>query len=78
MKVPGEAWLEWRVRSTGPEGSELRQLARFHPRGVSGRAYWWLLLPIHNVIWKHLALRLAATAEARPEPTPLERGSDPA
>lgn len=63
MKVPGDAWLEWRVTEE-PEGTTLCQLARFHPRGVAGRAYWWPLLPIHQVIWKRLALRLAAEAEA--------------
>ena len=43
--------------------SRLRQLARFHPRGIAGRAYWWVLLPIHKVIWKQLAERLVASAE---------------
>lgn len=63
MKVPGAAWLEWRVTDNGPGSSQLRQLARFHPRGVGGRAYWWALLPIHKVIWKQLARRLVAHAE---------------
>lgn len=66
MKVPGDAWLEWRITDNGRDGSGLRQLARFHPRGVAGRAYWWLLLPIHKVMWKRLAERLADAAEARP------------
>ena len=39
----------------------------FHPRGVSGRAYWWVLLPIHKVMWRELAERLVEAAEA---PTP--------
>jgi len=65
MIVPGDAWLEWRI-SENPDGSScVRQLARFIPRGVSGRAYWWVLLPIHKVMWKQLALRLAAAAEQR-------------
>lgn len=37
----------------------LCQLARFHPRGIAGRLYWWALLPIHRVIWRRLAIRLA-------------------
>ena len=63
MKVPGDAWLEWRIATDGGR-TEPRQLARFHPRGVSGRAYWWLLLPIHKVIWRRLAERLVSAAEA--------------
>lgn len=62
MRVPGDAWLEWRV-TDDPGRTRLRQLARFHPRGVAGRAYWWALLPIHKVIWKQLAQRLVADAE---------------
>ena len=59
MKVPGDAWLEWRV--TNVDGTtHLCQLARFHPRGIVGRAYWWGLLPIHKVIWRRLAERLVA------------------
>lgn len=65
MKVPGDAWLEWRVVDNAPGPTELRQLARFHPRGVAGRIYWWALLPIHKVIWKRLAERLVAAAELR-------------
>jgi uncharacterized protein YbjT (DUF2867 family) len=63
MKVPGGAWLEWRVNAEDDGRTRLRQLARFTPRGVAGRVYWWVLLPIHKIIWKQLAERLAASAE---------------
>jgi hypothetical protein len=88
MKVPGSAWLEWSV-SAEPDGSAIvRQLATFHPRGVAGRAYWWVLLPIHKIIWKRLAEGLAALAELeelpgrtsrRPPPkrSPAARGATP-
>ena len=50
MKLPGEAWLEWHV--TGEEGGRggtiLQQRARFHPRGIAGRLYWWGLLMPHR------------------------------
>lgn len=63
MKVPGDAWLEWRITTNADGESELRQLARFHPRGVAGRGYWWVLLPIHKIIFKRLAQRLVVAAE---------------
>jgi uncharacterized protein YbjT (DUF2867 family)/uncharacterized protein YndB with AHSA1/START domain len=63
MKVPGEAWLEWRLSPGDDGGTHLSQVARFHPRGLAGRAYWWVLLPIHKIIWSRLATRLAETAE---------------
>jgi uncharacterized protein YndB with AHSA1/START domain len=62
MRVPGEAWLEWTMEPTAA-GTRLIQRARFRPRGVWGRAYWYGLLPIHHVIFQRLAERLAGTAE---------------
>jgi hypothetical protein len=59
MKVPGEAWLEWTVTSDEDGRTILCQHARFHPRGIAGRLYWWSLLPFHRVIWRGLADRLA-------------------
>jgi hypothetical protein len=63
MKVPGGAWLEWRITTDDSGQTRLRQLARFHPRGVAGRGYWWVLLPVHKIIWKQLVERLVLTAE---------------
>jgi uncharacterized protein YbjT (DUF2867 family) len=63
MRVPGDAWLEWRITTTDDGATELWQLARFHPRGMAGRLYWWALLPIHKVIFKQLTERLVAASE---------------
>ena len=69
MKVPGDAWLQWDVATDEETGrTTLCQLARFHPRGVAGRLYWWALLPMHAVIWKGLTRQLVAAAEARKAP----------
>lgn len=68
MKVPGDAWLEWRITEDESGRASLRQLARFHPQRLAGRAYWWALLPIHKVIWKRLAEALVEVAEARKAP----------
>jgi starvation-inducible DNA-binding protein len=45
MKAPGEAWLEWRT-APAPDGSGtvVTQRARFVPRGIFGRIYWWVRL----------------------------------
>ena len=58
MKVPGAAWLEWTM---DPEdgGTRLVQKARFHPRGVWGRTYWYAMLPFHHLIFQRLATALA-------------------
>lgn len=64
MKVPGDAWLEWTVEPEG-DGTRLVQKARFHPRGVWGRVYWYAMLPFHHRIFRELARRVARHAEAR-------------
>jgi hypothetical protein len=46
MKLPGEAWLEFRV----VEG-ELIQTATFRPLGLLGRLYWYMVLPLHGLIF---------------------------
>lgn len=64
MKVPGEAWLEFRTTTDG-EGSRLVQTAFFAPKGLWGHVYWNLLYPFHAVIFGRMVRRLARTAEAR-------------
>lgn len=61
MKLPGEAWLEWRIRPDGP-GATLTQTAVFYPRGLFGRLYWYGLIPFHALIFQRLVDRLAAAA----------------
>jgi uncharacterized protein YbjT (DUF2867 family)/uncharacterized protein YndB with AHSA1/START domain len=58
MKVPGEAWLEWTMEPEG-DGTRLVQKARFHPRGVWGRVYWYSMLPFHHFIFRRLAVSVS-------------------
>jgi len=51
MKVPGEAWLEFKI-VLKDDGFYLTQTATFMPKGLSGRIYWWALLPIHLVMFQ--------------------------
>ncbi|MFA9432195.1 SDR family oxidoreductase [Egicoccus sp. AB-alg2] len=62
MKVPGAAWLEFRIEPDG-DGSRLEQRARFHPRGLFGRLYWRVLTPFHALIFPRMARQLAREAE---------------
>jgi uncharacterized protein YbjT (DUF2867 family) len=54
MRLPGEAWLEFRI-----EGDRLIQEATFRPRGVWGRLYWYLVLPFHYFIFNGMIRKLA-------------------
>jgi uncharacterized protein YbjT (DUF2867 family)/uncharacterized protein YndB with AHSA1/START domain len=62
MKVPGRAWLEFRVQST-ETGARLRQTAYFAPRGLFGFLYWYVLYPIHSVIFSGMIKRIGQAAE---------------
>ena len=54
MKLPGEAWLEFKMVN-----EKLVQTATFRPLGLSGRLYWYAVLPFHGFIFKGMLLRLA-------------------
>lgn len=66
MKVPGTAWLGWSISETDG-GSQLTQSALFAPRGLLGRLYWYVLLPIHAVIFRRMSERIADAATRRAE-----------
>jgi uncharacterized protein YbjT (DUF2867 family) len=46
MKLPGEAWLEFRVIE-----DKLTQTATFRPLGLMGRIYWYAVFPFHGFIF---------------------------
>jgi len=58
MKLPGEAWLEFRL-VPGKNQYTLHQTATFRPHGLSGRLYWYSLLPLHLLIFQGMSRRLA-------------------
>ena len=54
MKLPGEAWLEFRVKEN--EGKKvLFQTATYRPLGLWGRVYWYSVLPFHGLIFPRMA-----------------------
>jgi len=64
MRLPGDAWLEWSTERKDGR-TVLHQIAYFRPRGLSGRLYWYALLPFHGFIFGNMARKIAATAEQR-------------
>lgn len=59
MKIPGEAWLEFKISTPDGKFGTLCQAATFRPKGVLGRLYWYSMYPFHLFIFKRLAKRLA-------------------
>ncbi len=62
MRLPGRAWLEWTV-SEEDGRTKVVQRARYQPRGLAGRAYWYALLPFHGIIFKGLAHAIVKQAD---------------
>lgn len=55
MKLPGEAWLEFRIK-----GNKVYQTATFRPLGIAGRLYWYAVLPFHYFIFNGMIKKIAA------------------
>jgi uncharacterized protein YbjT (DUF2867 family) len=51
MKLPGVAVLEFKVEPNGEGQCDLRQLARFQPRGLLGIFYWYGVAPFHHLVF---------------------------
>lgn len=61
MKLPGRAWLEFEVV---PDGGDtlVRQTAVFEPAGLFGLLYWYVLFPVHAVIFRGMLRAIARRA----------------
>ncbi|WP_419213912.1 SDR family oxidoreductase [Maribacter sp. X9] len=55
MKLPGEAWLEFKI----DENNILHQTATFRPRGLTGRLYWYSIVPFHYFVFSGMIKNLA-------------------
>ncbi|MBT8308580.1 MAG: SDR family oxidoreductase [Maribacter sp.] len=57
MKLPGEAWLEFKIDGN----NVLHQTATFRPRGLKGRLYWYSIVPFHYFIFGGMIRNIAKT-----------------
>lgn len=58
MKVAGEAWLEFRI-----EENTLVQTAYHYPKGLTGRLYWYSMVPFHAFIFRDMIRSIVRRAE---------------
>lgn len=63
MRLPGEAWIEWDAETEGTR-TRLRQTARFRPRGLLGRLYWYAVAPFHRLVFPGLIRGIAHDADS--------------
>jgi uncharacterized protein YbjT (DUF2867 family) len=55
MKLPGEAWLEFKITN-----NTLYQTATFRPLGLWGRMYWYSVLPFHGLIFRNMLKKISS------------------
>lgn len=60
MRLPGEAWLEFRI----DENDVLHQIATFRPKGIFGRLYWYAMLPFHYFLFAGMIRNIANPKKA--------------
>lgn len=62
LKAPGSGWMDWQL-SPQDGGTWLSQRAFFAPRGLPGFIYWYLLLPIHRLVFSGLVKAIVRRVE---------------
>ena len=65
MILPGKAWLEFRIRKLANGRSEIIQEASFLPRGLGGRLYWYVILPLHTFVFPTMIRNLIRSANRK-------------
>ena len=58
MKLPGTAWLEFKIQD-----NKLIQSAYFYPKGVWGRLYWYSLIPLHYFVFNNMIKNIIKKAK---------------
>jgi hypothetical protein len=53
MKLPGKAWLEFRIKPSGA-ARELSVTPHYFTDNLFGRIYWFVFLPFHEIIFNGL------------------------
>jgi len=75
MRLPGEALLDFRIEPGEAGQCVLRQTALFQPRGLLGLAYWYAVLPFHDLVFRGMLAGIRRDAHQialrSPAATPL-------
>ena len=64
LKAPGSGVLEFDIEPLGDGRTQLDITAYWHPRGVWGLAYWYVMVPAHLFLFRGWTRAIARRAEA--------------
>ncbi len=68
MKIPGRLWLQFEVTPDEGDGAQIRQTTVFDPAGYVGLAYWYVLSPVHHLIFSRMLRGIARAVPALDPP----------
>jgi hypothetical protein len=63
MKLPGEGWLQLDVTPHTEDQARLTQTVFFAPKGLPGIVYWYLLYPLHGLVFAKMIKTIAKRSE---------------
>lgn len=65
MKLPGEAQLDFAISPPNESNkTRLTMTARYRPTGLVGIAYWYAVVPLHDIVFGGMLKGIRDTAEA--------------
>ena len=73
MKLPGLAWLQFDVEPVKKYGTLFVQTAYFAPKGLVGFLYWYVLYPLHSLVFSGMIAAIAGQAEGGQVYTPEKK-----
>jgi hypothetical protein len=66
MKLPGLAWLEFSLtEDESGDGTIITQRALFAPKGLFGHIYWWMVWPMHGLVFPSMVKNMAGPSASK-------------
>jgi uncharacterized protein YbjT (DUF2867 family) len=66
MKVPGQAILGFQLNAIGDDKTEIIQTAWFVPAGLMGILYWYLVTPLHELVFSGMLNGIVKASKTKP------------
>lgn len=62
MRLPGEALLEFKLKTQWDNAVDVTMSAKFLPHGLAGILYWWAMYPFHVVLFTNMMENISRQA----------------